>query len=160
MVKNWDTRWMAQRELSPYQSNSNGFTLIEMLFVVSLLSIILLLFPSLNMESVEKQQEKQFLETLKFDVLYIQNLSNLATDEKLYIRLYEDNYKIIKGVTKPIAERPYPDGMVIDYRGNPDLYFNENGTFLYPRTIRITTKYSVYDMIFQLGKGRFYIAQR
>ncbi|WP_067730401.1 competence type IV pilus minor pilin ComGD [Oceanobacillus damuensis] len=142
------------------RNSETGFTMIELLFVLSILSIVLFLFPPFNLESIEKQQEKQFLETFKFDVLYVQNLSNLVTNEKVFIRLYNDHYKILQGFTKTIAQRDYPGGMEIDSRGNPDISFNENGTFLYPRTIRITTKHSAYDIIFQLGKGRFYIAER
>ncbi|MFC4022802.1 competence type IV pilus minor pilin ComGD [Oceanobacillus longus] len=141
------------------QTNRNGFTLLEVLFVLTTLSIILLLFPPINMDAIEKKQEKQFLETFQFDVLYVQSLA-LNTDKKAFIRLYKDHYKIFQGTNKTIAERFYPSGMLIDPRGNVDINFNENGTFLYPRTIKITTKHAVYDAVFQLGKGRFYIAEK
>ncbi|MGJ9456958.1 competence type IV pilus minor pilin ComGD [Oceanobacillus sp. CF4.6] len=142
------------------QKNCNGFTLLEVLFVLTSLSVILLLFPTINLDAIEKQQEKQFLETFQFDVLYVQSLSTLNTDEKVFIRLYKDHYKILQGTKKTIAERFYPSGLLIDPRGNADIIFNENGTFLYPRTIKITTKHAVYDAVFQLGKGRFYIAEK
>ena len=146
--------------MSPNQRIPNGFTLLEVLFVLALLSIILLLLPPINVEVMEKQQEEQFLETFKFDVLYVQSMSNLITNEEVFIRLYKDNYKILRGSTETIAERTYPPGLVIDSRGNNDISFNSTGTFFYPRTIRITTKHNDYNAVFQLGKGRFYIAEK
>ena len=146
--------------MSPNQKTPNGFTLLEVLFVIALLSIFLLLLPPINVEVIEKQQEKQFLETFKFDVLYVQNMSNLITNEEVFIRLYKDNYKILRGSTETIAKRTYPPGLEIDSRGNSDISFNSTGAFLYPRTIRIATKHSNYNAVFQLGKGRFYIDER
>ncbi|WP_087971669.1 competence type IV pilus minor pilin ComGD [Oceanobacillus rekensis] len=146
--------------MSPYQRIPNGFTLLEVLFVLTLLSVVLVLLPPINVDVIAKQQEKQFIETFQFDVLYVQNMSNLITNEEVFIRLYKDNYKILRGSSETIAERTYPPGLVIDPRGNADISFNTSGTFIYPRTIRITTKNNDYNAVFQLGKGRFYIAER
>jgi competence protein ComGD len=146
--------------LSPNQRIPNGFTLLEVLFVLALLSVVLVLLPPFNVDVIEKQQEKQFLHTFQFDVLYVQNMNNLITNDEVFIRIYEDKYKILRGSAETIAERTYPPGLVIDSRGNPDISFSSSGTFFYPRTIRITTKHTVYDAVFQLGKGRFYIAER
>ncbi|WP_337019685.1 competence type IV pilus minor pilin ComGD [Oceanobacillus massiliensis] len=150
----------AAQALSPRRQNYNGFTLLEVLFVLAIFSIVLILAPPLNSETLRKQQEKQFLELFKFDVLYIQNLSSMGTGDKVFIRLYSDHYKILRGTRKPIAHRPYPSGLTIDGRGISDISFNEKGTVLHPRKILITTDHTAYDVVFQLGKGRFYIAEK
>ncbi|WP_339228113.1 competence type IV pilus minor pilin ComGD [Oceanobacillus sp. FSL K6-2867] len=139
-------------------NNNQGFTLLEVLFVLVIFSIISVIFPPFQSEIIEKQKDKQFLETLEIDVLYVQNMTYLTTGENVFIRFYQDNYKIIQG-SNIITERVYPDGWNVDYRLNSDIRFNGKGTFLYPRTIHITTTYSEYRIVFQFGKGRFYIAK-
>lgn len=145
-------------EMYRHLNNNQGFTLLEVLFVLVIFSIISVIFPPFQSEIIEKQKDKQFLETLEIDVLYVQNMTYLTTGENVFIRFYQDNYKIIQG-SNIITERVYPDGWNVDYRLNSDIRFNGKGTFLYPRTIHITTTYSEYRIVFQFGKGRFYIAK-
>ena len=137
---------------------NHGFTLLEVLFVLAIFSIIMVIFPPFQFESIEKQKDKQFLDTLKIDVLYVQNMSYLTTGEEIFIRFYKDNYKVFQD-NEIIAEQVYPAGWTVDYRQNSDIRFNGKGTFLYPRTIHIKTTYSEYRIVFQFGKGRFYIAE-
>lgn len=150
---------MDQLEMYRNLANQNGFTLMEMLIVLSIVSLLFLILPSINIKSLENQQDKQFLETFKFDVLYVQNMSTLVTTDKAYIRIYKDHYKI-RQKDKIIAERPYPKGLSINHAGHGDIRFHEKGTFIYPRTMIITTRHAVYKAVFQPGKGRFYIAKQ
>ncbi|MBP2078203.1 competence type IV pilus minor pilin ComGD [Oceanobacillus polygoni] len=137
---------------------NNGFTMLEVLFVLAIFSIIIVIFPPFQLEFFEKKKDKQFLETLEIDVLYVQNMSYLTAGEDIFIRFYKDNYKVFQD-SKIILERVYPTGWAVDYRQNSDIRFNGKGTFLYPRTIHITTTYTEYRIVFQFGKGRFYIAE-
>jgi len=148
------------QEMFPHLNNKNGFTLVEMLMVLGIVSILILLIPPINTESLKRQQDEQFLETFQFDVLYVQNMSNLIHNENVFIRIYKDSYKILKNNNETIAERPYPFGISINPGGYTDIRFKENGTMLYPRTILITTRHEVYKAVFQLGKGRFYFAKQ
>lgn len=137
--------------------NKNGFTLIEMLFTLAILSILILLFvPSFN-KTVQNQQVNQFLHVLQSDVLYMQNLS---TGNKSDIRMIfnENHYVVTNYLSNDIfIERQYPNDVTIQTRTINYVSFNDKGTIRYPGTIQIKSRHKNYRVIFPLGKGRFYI---
>lgn len=136
----------------------NGFTLIEMLFTLSILSILFLLTVPVQSELLGKQQEEQFIETLKQDVLFIQNQSSKHTRDEMYIRFYDNHYSILSGVNKPFAERDYPaDWTLVASNQTRLLRFVQSGTVLQPRTLVMYTPSEKLFIVFPLGKGRFYI---
>lgn len=136
----------------------NGFTLIEMLVTLSILSILFLLTVPVQSELLGKQQEEQFIETLKQDVLFIQNQSSKHTRDEMYIRFYDNHYSILSGVNKPFAERDYPaDWTLVANNQTRLLRFVQSGTVLQPRTLVMYTPSEKLFIVFPLGKGRFYI---
>lgn len=136
----------------------NGFTLIEMLVTLSILSILFLLTVPVQSELLGKQQEEQFIETLKQDVLFIQNHSSKHTRDEMYIRFYDNHYSILSGVNKPFAERDYPaDWTLVASNQTRLLRFVQSGTVLQPRTLVMYTPSEKLFIVFPLGKGRFYI---
>lgn len=138
--------------------SKNGFTLIEVLFSLTILLIILSLFSPSQIKHLHQFKEKQFLELLEYDVLYIQLRARMYENERVLIRFYEDEYRIIRGMnTNQI--RPYPKGLSVTTFGRSEIYFNSNGTFIQPRTIRIYGASNSYRLTFPLGKGRFYIEE-
>lgn len=83
-------------------NDHRGFTLLEVLIVLSILSILITLSVPISKSLFEKQEEKQFLNTLESDILYIQNLS-LGTRSRSTIEFHKDHYTIFKTRTeKPI----------------------------------------------------------
>src|SRR5690625_7730339 len=56
-------------------SSEEGFTLLEMLVVLSILAIILLLFTALPQVRIEEEPLETFLETFEQDIFYLQQLT-------------------------------------------------------------------------------------
>lgn len=138
-------------------TRKNGFTLIEMLFILAILSILILLFiPAFN-HSIQNHQVNQFLYVLHSDVLFMQNLS---TGNKTDIRMiFKDNHYIVSNyLTNDIyLERKYPNELTIETRTLNYVSFNDKGSIRYPGTIQIKSAHKNYRLVFPLGKGRFYI---
>lgn len=134
----------------------NGFTLIEMLLVLTVLSILISLALPAHSSSLTKQQENQFIEVLQNDVLLIQNQASITSKERMYIRFYDDHYLVLHGRNPSYAKRDYPDGWSL-LTSNRILEFHLNGTVLSPRTFIMHSKKERIALVFPLGKGRFYI---
>ncbi|OZU89977.1 hypothetical protein CIL03_02250 [Virgibacillus indicus] len=139
---------------------NNGFTLIELLIVLSILSILLLLSTPLNISSLEKQQEKQFLKTLESDILYIQAMASSTLNNFYIIRFREDSYELIQGIEKDAEIRRFPPGWKFIRKPFNEISFSANGTIKKAGSISISAKNDVYIAVFMLGKGRFYIAKQ
>ena len=136
----------------------NGFTLIEMLLTLSILSILFLLTIPLQSDLLTKQQEEQFIEVLQQDVLLIQNQSSKHRRDEMYIRFFDDYYSILSGVNKPFAYREYPaDWTLVTTNQSRLIRFVQTGTILQPRTLVMYTPSHKLYIVFPLGKGRFYI---
>lgn len=141
-------------------SNKNGFTLLEMLIVLVIWSVLILFVAPINFTYLEKEQEKRFLETLEFDILYIQNLSTV-TKEEVELVIYKDNYAIQKGYSgRKLAVRDIPPGWDIPNRLFNTISFDGNGRIKQPGHLIIRTKHSEYKMIFPFGKGRCYVVEQ
>lgn len=141
-------------------NNKNGFTLLEVLIVLGIWTSLMLLVTPMVYERVHEQQEKTFLETFEFDLLYMQRLSTLTKD---YVRLglRKDKYVILQGVhDMVILQREIPSGWKINLRSLKAISFDQNGRVRKPITIIITTKRSKYNVVFPLGKGRSYVVKQ
>lgn len=144
-------------------NKKNGFTLLELLIVLSIWSIITALSVPILFNNLEKVEERQFLETFKHDVLYIQYLATSAVDRHVQIRVNNGNYEIIDGSinkSRPIIKREFPTDWEIDMRTVKRISFNENGTIRHAGTISIKTKHTNYSIVFPPGKGRCYIVEQ
>ncbi len=138
--------------------NKNGFTLLEVLIALSILSIFVLLYPPISIDKIEKIRFQQFINVLKSDVLYTQNLS---TTTESYVRLtfYSDGYKIRNGA-KVLIRRTFPKGIDIDNRQGHEILFKNSGTIVNRKKIQIKLNDAVYLIVFPLGKGGFYVEER
>ena len=138
----------------------NGFTLLEILIVLGVWSLLILLSAPLHISSIEKHQEKQFLKTFESDVMYVQNFSVGAPDRSIVLQFREDGYSVLNRVSDEIIRRKTPAGSIIDFRTNKELTFNKHGSISKPGTISFKTKNTKYNIIFPLGKARYYIEQQ
>ncbi|WP_068671893.1 competence type IV pilus minor pilin ComGD [Oceanobacillus sp. Castelsardo] len=135
----------------------NGFTLIELLFVLAIVSIIILISPTLKGASLKNIQDQQFLTVLQSDVLYLQNLST-TTEDNVRITFSNNSYTLKKGEAD-ILNRYYPDGITVNTRENNNIKFKVSGTIVNRKTIVIKTNQSTYHLVFPLGKGRMNIVE-
>lgn len=142
------------------EDKQNGFTLIEVLFVLGVWAIIILLSAPLNFSILEKQKEQQFFNTFHQDVLYLQNLS-YSSNEKLQLRFYpEDNSYRIFSPGRTLVERKIPEDWRINNVSFPQIIFTKTGTIRDPGTFFIYTNSGSYEIIFPFGKGRCYLVKQ
>lgn len=151
---------MLPRVLFPYEANDakNGFSLIELLVVLSILSIILFIAVPFSYSFIERQQTKHFLNTLESDVFYVQNQS-FATLQTARLTFREDHYIVfvhLDGDIKPKI-RPYPKNIQVNFHQDNRITFSNNGHYRTPHTISMIVSGEKYQLIFPLGKGRYYI---
>lgn len=142
--------------------NKNGFTLIEVIFVLGVLSILLLLSAPIKISVLDSQKEEQFLATFENDLLYMQNISYLSTDD-IKMEFYAESYVVINGIgNKTLLRRSIPTGWKFDLRTfqKRGISFNASGTIREPGNMQLTTNKSSYRIVFPLGKGRCYIEKQ
>src|SRR5690625_1580147 len=87
----------------------SGFTLVELLIVLSAWSVLLLLIVPITFNSLEEVHEQQFLKTFEHDILYLQRLAMTSQNKnnRLKIREKEGRYYILSGSRKEM-ERTIP----------------------------------------------------
>lgn len=138
-----------------------GFTLVEVLLVLSIWSILILFVMPIDLDRLETKQEEKFLETLAFDVLYIQSLSTTVEDDHMRIQFYRDGYTVRVGTFEnEMIYRQAPKGWSISYRVLPMISFDKYGRIKKPGNVLIHTNQTTYRIIFPFGKGRFYVVEQ
>ena len=146
--------WINDRE------QKNGFTLLELLVVLSIWSVLLLLVTPLTFTQIDERKEKLFLETLEFDLLFMQRLSTLTKDDVRF-GIRKDKYVILQGHNENVVStREIPAGWKFDMRSLKYIAFDENGRVRQPITIVLTTNRSEFKIVFPLGKGRSYVVKQ
>ncbi|MDM8099425.1 MULTISPECIES: competence type IV pilus minor pilin ComGD [Oceanobacillus] len=137
-----------------------GFTLIEALFALSILSIILLLIPRQQVEQIEKLELQHFFDTLEMDVLYLQSTAGTQENDIPYVLKFNpDSYSIVLDRFREI-KREYPAqfSLVTSFPKNVEFYIS--GVIKNPQTIRVSLAGEPYQIVFPLGKGRYYVEKR
>lgn len=139
---------------------NNGFTLIEVIFVLGVLTVLLLLSAPIKVSILDNKEEQQFLTTLENDLLYMQSISFRSTDH-IWMKIQPDSYTIFSSVynSKTLLRRNIPTNWTIDLRTIQGgvISFNRYGTIREPGTIHLSTNKSTYRIVFPFGKGRCYI---
>ncbi|MFC4558801.1 competence type IV pilus minor pilin ComGD [Virgibacillus kekensis] len=146
--------------LSANNSYQRGFTMLEVLFVLSVWSIILLLSAPLYFPIMDKYEENNFISTFEMDLLYMQSQSYGSTS---YYRMsFPDSrsYEIRKDFHEIVRERTVPKHWHIEGRTLPVISFNKTGTITQPGSFNIITGASEYTVVCPLGKGRCYFEEQ
>lgn len=136
--------------------DKNGFTFIELLTVLSVISVFILLSVPLHADTIHKIQEETFINQLKNDVLFIQNQSVFHGTSRYLIRFYDGHYSILHGREPVFENREYPTGWTF-LSSNRTLQFAETGTVINPRVIYMASDNEWIHFVFPLGKGGFYV---
>lgn len=137
--------------------DNQGFTLLEVLFVLGVWSLLILLSVPLLFKNIDHQVEKQFFDTLESDILLVQTMSHGKPTDQSSITFNEDAYVVRTFAEhEQVMTRSYPDGWKTDGRSFKKLSF-KNGTIRKPGTILLQSDKFDYRLIFPLGKGRGYV---
>src|SRR5690625_1112510 len=112
----------------------NGFTFIEMLFVIFILTIFIGLTVPITMKGIEQHQTNQFFTVLTSDILLLQNQSfGVVTNRRL---VFEDEQYLIRGENGILERRQYPNHLQYNSQSNNEIQFKNTGTVIHPTTYR------------------------
>ncbi|PYZ94322.1 hypothetical protein CR194_01970 [Salipaludibacillus keqinensis] len=140
---------------------SEGFSLIELVIVLFLISIILLIaIPSVN-HQMTKMETAYFLKELEHDLYYYQMyaMSN-GRSVRFVFSATSPRYTVVEGV-RTIHHKEGPDGIRFSRStlSLNELRFLGTGGVQKAGKIEIYTKDENYQLIFHLVRGRFYFAE-
>lgn len=146
------------KRLAQFQFNKNekGFTLIEMLLVLSIV-MVFLVFPTIQTEKIENSQKvKLFIQMFQNDIFLAQKNATISQIPTT-IQFYKDKYEVYDNFLNPsIVTRPFDKGIKITFLSlTPPLRFNSDGNISNSGKISISYKGIEYIVTFYLGSGRF-----
>ncbi|MDL4841557.1 competence type IV pilus minor pilin ComGD [Aquibacillus rhizosphaerae] len=139
-----------------------GFTLIETLIVLSIVSLFLVIGLSFQSHSLYQNQANQFFRLFQSDVLYLQQISMVSRDNAyLTILPNEHSYEIkTGGLGEVLVKREYPKNWLVDLNTlSAPISFTINGTIKKPGMFYVKTPTRKYSIYFPFGKGRSYIIE-
>ncbi|KYG38979.1 competence protein ComG [Bacillus gaemokensis] len=136
----------------------NGFTFLEMLLVLCVISILSVITYFNVTPLYEKQKVEQFLKQFSQDVLYMQQLA-IGHRKRYTLRWFPENhlYRIGKSGEKQfIFTREYDRDIKIDLNTFPNpMTYNASGNINQGGTLLLSYRARTYEIVFQLGRGRF-----
>jgi competence protein ComGD len=139
----------------------NGFTLVEMLIVLTMISVLsMLVIPKMD-DLIEKKHIDYFIEQFKDDMLYAQQyaLTHKCTVTVVF-SLQQPGYRVMKGNVfgRLLLHRSYSDNMKFQLVTlQSPLIFFPNGNINRAGTLLVRYGKQTYQIVFLLGKGRFYV---
>lgn len=135
-----------------------GFTFLEMLLVLSIVSILSVVTYFNVAPLYEKQKVEQFLKQFSQDILYMQQLAINRRNHHI-LRWFPEKhmYSISEsGKERSILLRKYEDDIQIDLNTFPNpMTYNASGNINKGGTIVLSYRKRTYEIVFQLGRGRF-----
>ncbi|WP_102027039.1 competence type IV pilus minor pilin ComGD [Salirhabdus sp. Marseille-P4669] len=141
----------------------NGFTILEILIVLSIFLILIGVSVPLQSNSLQKLEDEKFLQAFEEDILLMQSAA-ITNGSLMKLTFFPQNhyYEIREGgFNHLIKRRSYSSRIKIDL-GTFTLPFSfyPSGTPNQPGSFTFTTDYSKYKITFPFGKGRFYVTKQ
>ncbi|MBC1548672.1 type II secretion system protein [Listeria sp. FSL L7-1434] len=139
---------------------TNGFTLLEMLLVLSIsfTLITLTIFPIAN--SLSTLTEKQLLEEVKATI-YLAQINAVTTKQDTAISFDPLKNQLTASTnSQSLSTIPFADTLKLTHSKIENFRFSSlDGSINRFLTIRLASSANNYKLIFQIGKGRFRIEQ-
>ncbi|MGE6369128.1 competence type IV pilus minor pilin ComGD [Planococcus kocurii] len=133
-----------------------GFTLLEMLLVLTvLMTIVSILIPSYQAFTTQKE-EQQFFNILQQDIYFAQSQSySLGKTAKIIFREEKGTYEIFTDLQMVVVSRKMPVSVSLKKTSNlTEIYFNSNGSVVQSGTFRFATSRGEKALVVHLGRGR------
>lgn len=138
-------------------NKEQGFTIIELLLVLCIVTILtLLVIPSLS-HLLKKQQTKHFFAVFESDVMFVQTQA-LHTVNGTRITLYKDEYLVLLN-NEVKQQRDLPNHLTFISANNARIQYSNSGTILQPYTYVLKEHDTFYHIVFPFGKGRHYVVE-
>lgn len=143
--------------------NSGGFTMVEMLIVLSAFLMLSLTSAFLFSPQKDMLEKELFFTQLKSDLLYGQQYA-ISHQETIIVHFMpENNYYYIRNMDYAapyLAKRYYsPDIKVKQGSMNLLFHYQADGNIDSFGSIYFIAGSKKYKMMFQIGKGRFYVVE-
>lgn len=153
--------WMRQRErlLQVQAANNKGYTLIEILLVLSIFMLVVTLSLNLYPTYIKKMETRQFIKQFEADVYYIQAYA-MSHERSMSILMYKETYLVYVDGTKQLLQRTIPRDIQFK-KGTMDLkvMFTSRGTAVTSGVFYIQTEQERYKVSVSVGKGRLKIEE-
>ena len=135
-------------------NKESGFTLLELLFVLLIISIFILLTTPSMVALKEKSEVNAFKHLLDADILYIQNKAFHHRKEYILGFLRNNQYVLHHGkVGNREIVRQIPSAVSYSMK-NTNIMYNLKGTIIQPGTYVFIVDGRLYRLVFPLGKGK------
>ncbi|MGM7681546.1 competence type IV pilus minor pilin ComGD [Cytobacillus sp. Hm23] len=142
--------------------NERGYTLIEVMIVLAIVSIMASVSVLQINPLIEKRKVAHFFAQLENDIFYAQiyALSNQKSITLLFSNQDSTYYVLSNGMSSPIMQRSFDKGFNIE-KGTLGLSisFRSNGAISQAGTLIVNHHDKKYKVVFLLGKGRFYVQE-
>lgn len=148
------------KHLSKYKQS--GYLLIEMMVVLLIIGLIgSIAYPKFNSFTKNRKTE-YFLNSLEKDIMHMQQKAiNESSVYRLTFNNDKDMYQIGTYSSNKVLNRPIPKHITIEGQAmEMTIQYNQNGNISRAGTLYIYSEDAVYKMVFQLGKGKFYVAKQ
>ncbi|SDY55204.1 competence protein ComGD [Evansella caseinilytica] len=140
-------------------NNQSGYTLLEMIGVVFLLSAALLVCFPMFQQVNEAKHVQYFFKQLELD-LYEGQMTAILDGTTVALEFSNDGeHYTVKNLQTSVKKRPFPKGMTV-VKGTLDLNglrFLPAGTISGSGTLKFYHKQDVYSLVLQFVRGRFYV---
>lgn len=144
-------------------NKSGGFTMVEMLIVLSAFLMLSLTAAFLFTPQNDMLSKEQFFSQLETDLLYSQQYA-ISHQEQITVHIMpEYNYYYIRGTdyAAPYLAKRYYSKEINVKKGTMNLLFHymPDGNIDSFGSIFVSTGSKSYRMMILIGKGRFYVSE-
>lgn len=142
------------------QSKEKGFTFVEMLLVLTIITVVSLTIFTQGSKGFEARENNHFYDLLVRDILYIQSMSLKNRDKTVLEfnekkRYYQAKYR---DSNKLIFQRDLPQKLkILNTSTINKVGFNERGNASYVGKIVFEIEGDVKELFVYLGAGRVYL---
>ncbi|OEH92884.1 competence type IV pilus minor pilin ComGD [Bacillus solimangrovi] len=138
---------------------AKGFTLLEMLIVLMIVSVLTSLTLTVFQSVVETKRTEFFLEQFERDLLYAQSYAiNHNCAVYTYIQSEKHAYFIRDCNYNKLLERGYSNDIIVEVGTmQPIITYKNNGNAVKSGSFYFLIRKDRYKFVQLLGKGRFYV---
>ncbi|MDR7072716.1 competence type IV pilus minor pilin ComGD [Fictibacillus barbaricus] len=139
-----------------------GFSLIEMIIVLLIISIIgTVAIPKFDAFQKNRKTE-YFIAAFQKDLLHIQQRAIMDGSTYRLIINNDDHFYEIRGYKtgKPV-KKSFPEFITfVNYSMSLIIQYNQFGNINRAGTLYVHSGNHTYKMVFQIGKGKFYVSKQ
>lgn len=143
------------------QMDNKGFTLIESLLVLFILSLLLLIPPTVASSYKNRIQEELFLYEVRNQISFMQNYA-VVTGELTSFRTFPENdlisFRPNYDYQHPYRQNVYaPETVSIEKPGKEIKFNRKSGYNNRPKRIVFNFEKEKVELVFQMGGGKYYV---